>query len=385
MARSVSRIYFGNILGSAMGPLLTGFVALDFLSIDQCFAISAIACSVLCGLCILNTQRRALVALPLSAVLAGAIFLAPAGNGSDILAHLAHQGSPLTHFVANRYGVVHTTEGLVGDVVYGGNIYDGMTSTDVDRNSNRLDRVYMLALLHPRPRRALVIGMSTGAWTRVLEAFPDLESMDIVEINPAYVSVSSDYSNLTPLLRDPRLKLHIDDGRRWLKRNPGLRFDLIVQNTTFHWRANLTNLLSREYFTDVRRHLNPGGILTVNTTGSFDVLATGAAVFSHAYRYANFMYASDTPLTPVLARLERVMRPDGRPFTFQSPPAASVAALLRQARLEPVESFMAQQRASGEVITDDNLLPEFRHGRVYGPESLYPFYRQPALFNMDAP
>ncbi len=44
VGRSVSRIYFGNILGATLGPLMTGFVALDHLSVDECFAVSAGIC-----------------------------------------------------------------------------------------------------------------------------------------------------------------------------------------------------------------------------------------------------------------------------------------------------------------------------------------------------
>ena len=31
-------------------------------------------------------------------------------------------------------------------MVYGGNVYDGMTSIDVDTNPNHLERLYMVAL-----------------------------------------------------------------------------------------------------------------------------------------------------------------------------------------------------------------------------------------------
>jgi hypothetical protein len=228
--------------------------------------------------------------------------------------------------------------------------------------------------------------MSTGAWTRALQGFPGIAAIDVVEINPAYITLIRSYPHLAPLLDDKRLRLHIDDGRRWLKRNPDSRFDLIVQNTTFHWRANTTDLLSREYFSELKGHLNPGGIVTVNTTGSFDVLATGRSVFSHAYRYANFMYVSDGPLLPVPSRLEGVRRPDGDLFSIQTAQPGSVASLLSTARLEPVESFNARHHTPGEIITDDNMLPEYRHGMQFGPGSMdSPLRRPTALFRMDEP
>jgi hypothetical protein len=228
----------------------------------------------------------------------------------------------------------------------------------------------MLALLHPNLKRVLFVGLSAGAWVRSIQGFPGIERIDVVEINPAYTELARLYVQLAPFLKDPRIHIHIDDGRRWLRRNPDAKFDAIVQNTTYHWRANAGNLLSREYFSEVKAHLDPGGIVLVNTTGSFDVLATLQAVFGYAYCYFNFGYAADVPLVPDPARLLEVRRPGGTLFTYDGAPAKSVAALLATARLVPAREFIALGDAHAEIITDDNLLSEYRHGRRFGPQTL---------------
>ena len=46
----------------------------------------------------------------------------------------------------------------------------------------------------------------------------------------------------------------MDDGRRWLHRHAD-PFDVIVMNTTWHWRSNITNLLSREFMALARAHV----------------------------------------------------------------------------------------------------------------------------------
>jgi predicted membrane-bound spermidine synthase len=387
LGRSISRIYFGNILGSALGPLLTGFIALDRLSVDDCFAISATACLTLAVICSIKGGNRRLLGLTAGAALAAALIVLPLPDrNAGVLAVLAIGDHP-THFIANRNGVIHTRRFPYGDAVFGGNMYDGVATTDVDRNRNRLDRVYILSLLHPNLQHVLVVGMSTGAWTRAIEGFPNVASIDVVEINPAYSALTRSYPELAPLLDDKRLHLHIDDGRRWLKRHPESRFDLIVQNTTYHYRANISNLVSREYLTEVKTHLSHGGILAANTTGSYDVLATGQTVFAHAYRYANFLYASDVPLAPDIVLLRNVQRPDGAPFALTPPlPDRGVAALLSRARLEPVESFLERAPVRGEIITDDNMLTEYRHGMQFLPPIVDSLIRRPyAGFGLDAP
>jgi SAM-dependent methyltransferase len=245
-----------------------------------------------------------------------------------------------------------------------------MATIDDDTNTNGLQRLYILALLHPDPKRVLFVGLSAGAWVRAMQGFTTVESIDVVEINPGYIQLTRAYPQLAPLLDDPRVHIHIDDGRRWLRRNAAARFDAIVQNTSFYWRANADNLLSREYLLEVKQHLNPGGIFTANATGSFDVIATAGAVFAYAYRYTNFVYAADHPLVPVTGGLSRVRRPDGTAFVLYNPPPTSVAAHLAAVRLEPVADFVARRKAYAEIITDDNLLTEYKDGRRFGPKFL---------------
>jgi predicted membrane-bound spermidine synthase len=387
VGRSVSRIYFGNIIGATLGPLVTGFVALDYLSVDECFALIAGACLLSSLACALKSKRPLFIVAPLlAAALLSTLVAQVARPGPGALRALAVGQQSLTHFAANRHGIIHTVATDAGDFVFGGNVYDGIASTNVDRNANRLDRVYLLALMHPGAKRVLAVGMSTGAWIRAVQGFPGVESIDVVEINSAYVELMRQYPALVPVLTDPRVHIHIDDGRRWLRRNPQARFDLVIQNTTYHWRSNAGNLLSREYLQNVRQHMNPGAVLTTNTTGSFDVLATMGVVFPYAYRYANFGYASDRPLQPNFALITDIQRPDGGPFTTRAP-YGSVVAYLAMARLEPVGSFNARHTgADAQIITDDNLLSEYRHGMRFGPlllQALQP--RAAPEFKFDEP
>jgi hypothetical protein len=51
-----------------------------------------------------------------------------------------------------------------------------------------------------------------------------------------------------------------------------------------------------EFLQIARAHLNPGGVLFYNTTGSEDVMATALSVFPYALRFVNCIAASDSPL-----------------------------------------------------------------------------------------
>jgi len=98
------------------------------------------------------------------------------------------------------------------------------------------------------------------------------------------------------MLQNPQVRIDVDDGRRWLMRNPGHKLGVILMNTSYRWRSNMSNLPSLEFLQLVRRHLNPAGVHLYNTTGSKEAMLTGVSAFPFGMRLANFMAVSDTPL-----------------------------------------------------------------------------------------
>jgi predicted membrane-bound spermidine synthase len=371
VGRSVSRIYSGNIAGSTLGPLLTGFVLLDRFSVDECFMMIGTAALALAAIAALLGDRSRLRVVPAALALIMLFWLQP-WHAPDLMAALSdkwwnNRRAPVKYLIQNKQGVVSTSpDPDYGDVVFGGNVYDGRINVDLEKNLNGLERPYLLAASHPAPRRVLVVGMSTGAWTRVITGFPHVERIDIVEINPGYLQLVAKYPEVAPILSDPRVHIHIDDGRRWLRRHPDEKFDLIVQNTTYHWRANATNLLSREYFAEVRSHMQPGAIATFNTTGSLDVLRTAQAVFPAVFKFRWFVYVSDrdfrAPADVVFARL-RECRLDGQPAfqPHQFAPGGVADLIANGGLVDPVSKWLPAG-SGAEIITDQNLLNEYRHG-----------------------
>lgn len=92
----------------------------------------------------------------------------------------------------------------------------------------------------------------------------------------------------------------------------------MVQNTTWHERAHISNLLSTEYLELVRTHLQPGGMFYHNTTKSRDVLRTAVEKFPYVLGVSNFVAVSDTPISFNAARwrdaLERTVINGVPPF-----------------------------------------------------------------------
>jgi spermidine synthase len=308
--KELSYLYLSNIIGSALGSFTIGFIVMDHLSTAN---ISLLL--LLLGLLMAAVLAALARPLPIKGVLFGGvtagILLAIASHSlfSGLFERLMYRldyrsDTAFRDVVENRSGVITVDQ---DETVYGGGMYDGEFRIDPLSDRNNIFRAFAIAAIHPNPRRVLVIGLSSGSWTQVLVNHPEVEDTEIVEINPGYLHLIESRPIVSSLLTNPKVHIEIDDGRRWLVAHPDARFDFILMNTTFNWRANTTNLLSVEFLQLARKHLSPGGILYYNTTGSQRVQFTGAMVFPHALRISNFMALSDSPLRFDRANWKRVL------------------------------------------------------------------------------
>lgn len=372
VGRSIARVYFANIAGATLCPILIGFWWLDHVSSQGLMVALGGVTFLAAGLLAPRAVVRSVAAVGGVIAVVGVV-VQP--QQTTLLRHLAQPepGDEIAFMRENRHGVVHTVRhARGGETVFGGNIYDGKINVDLLHNSNKIDRVWVLSALHARPRRVLVIGLSGGSWTRVLAAFPGVERIDVVEIQPAYIELIRDRPQVAPILSDPRVRIHVDDGRRWLRRHDEERFDLIVMNTTFHWRAYATNLLSVEFMRLARARLNPGGMLAFNATGSPDALMTATRAFPHAYRWgdSNFVYAAEHDFrSPADAnggmRLQQVVEALGaQPGPGWPTVSEAVAAALKRGWITVEKESQLAGRPL-EVISDQNMLTEYRRGRAF--------------------
>jgi predicted membrane-bound spermidine synthase len=369
VGQRLSFLYGANIAGATAGTLLTGFVLMDRWPLTSLLVARSLT-GLAAGLVVLaaarlpRRQSLSLAALTLAAM--SAIYGLGPNTLSRLYERLSWNGArmavvPFHDVVENRSGVITVTD---EGKVYGGNVYDGAFNVDPRNKINGIFRAYALSALHGAPRRVLEIGLSSGSWAQVMANNPQMRHLTSIEINPGYLQLIRRHPEVSSLLLNPKVTVHIDDGRRWLVRHPDETFDVIVMNTTFHWRSGATNVLSADFLKLVRRHLAPGGVAYYNPTGSLDVVKTGLSVFPYALSVDEFLAVSDSPLSFDRDRLCDVLseyRIDGHPVIQASghEQRRKLGEIISAAQIDTRETL--EERSRGyRLITDDNMRSEFK-------------------------
>lgn len=116
------------------------------------------------------------------------------------------------------------------------------------------------ALVHPNPRRSMVIGLGTGSTAGWLGSVPEMERVDVVEIEPAILRFARQCEDVNErVLDNPKVNVHLDDAREVLLASKE-SYDVIFSEPSNPYRAGISSLFSREFYQAVKKRLAPGGI-----------------------------------------------------------------------------------------------------------------------------
>ncbi len=351
------RIYAANTLGSVTGSLLAAWVLLPNLG----FARAAWG---LGGLTVVLSLAASRPRARLGVTAVGAVALAAAISGSSSVGRdrvqLYDPGS--THeIVAYREGpdaTISVVKDGRGDHVL---VIDGfLTASERDgaRYMEWMGRLPML--LHPAPRRVLVICFGTGRTAHgVLDE--GAERIDVVELNRAVLEFAPHFASNEGVLRDRRVRSIVMDGRAWIRRDP-TRYDVVTLEPMAPYFAGANALYSREFYELVADRLAAGGVvaqwLPLHLLPPFHA-ASVAATFQAVFPDSALWISPERQQGILLGRLERV---GGRELGAEWPGLARVQrdrplpdAQVRR-RLVLGSRELAAFAEGGEVITDDNQL-----------------------------
>jgi spermidine synthase len=129
----------------------------------------------------------------------------------------------------------------------------------------RLQRMlgHISALLHPAPKSVLVVGFGAGVTAGSFVLHPEVKRIVICEIEPLIPRVVAQYfrNENYDVVNDPRVEIVYDDARHFILTTKE-KFDVITSDPIHPWVKGAATLYTKEYFDLVKKHLNPGGIVT---------------------------------------------------------------------------------------------------------------------------
>lgn len=238
------------------------------------------------------------------------------------------------------------------------------------------------ALFVAEPKRALGIALGTGQTFAAVLAH-DVAHLDCVEIDENVIELSRRWfaGANGGLLDHPRVEVHNDDGRAFL-RTTEHKYDVIVLEPLQAWTAGTTNLYTKEFYEEARRVLAEGGVIAQwipfygqGPDETRAMVRTGLEVFEHAALWLTLrdgvVIYSTEPFQISLSALARRIEARGLAPALSAFPADSAADLTSFLLLGP--RGIAAWTEGAEVIRDDRPFLEFRAagdigaGQKYGP------------------
>jgi spermidine synthase len=262
-------LYLTNTAGAVCGSLVAGYVLLPLFGIQASAAILALVAMLsILPLASIIDRRAALGAVLAPVLIAAAAVgwwlrlpsdyvlrrsLAPLSAGERLVT--LHEG--VTEVVA-----VTEVPGRGRSLLTNGH---AMSSTAL------LDQRYMRALAHiplllmssSHPSQVLVIGFGVGNSTEAAALHPSIECVDVADLSRAILEDASYFHEASKdILRDPRVRIYVNDGRQHLRMQAAAAYDLITLEPPPIAHAGVGALYSREFYELARTRLKPGGYLS---------------------------------------------------------------------------------------------------------------------------
>jgi spermidine synthase len=254
--RAVGTMYAANVIGGIAGAVLGGFVLLPWLGSRR--ALIACAALYLAASVVMFARLRR----PLIAVALVVLFAISAGVVPD----------PFDAALARRHGRgerifwkeegVQTSVSIHTHAFRGWLMYlDGLHQASDAPEMVRLHRLigHLPMVLHPKPDRALVVGLGGGATPGAVSQHDS--QVLVVELSDTVRKGAAFFKHVNyDLFARPNVTVRVDDGRNFLSLTDAT-FDVVTADLIQPIHAGAGNLYSREYFQLVADALADDGLV----------------------------------------------------------------------------------------------------------------------------
>ncbi len=334
VGRQVGLAYASNTLGSILGSLAGGFGLLPLAGAVGTWRLVVVGLAGLSGLTLLRTRRSpSTLAVGLVAVVAVALSSArgptavwrhsPIGAGRfepDVTSKATLEDQLRKRRRAIAWEVDGVEASVALDARYGyAFVVNGKSDGHVVGDAPTFVMLGLVGtLLHPNPRRAMVVGLGTGETAGWLARVDTMEQVDVVELEPAIEEVARLCAPVNfAVMDEPKVHHFPGDAREFLLTSTE-RYDVIVNNPSNPYRAGIASLFTVEFYETARDRLTDDGLF-VQWLQAYDlspstvrtVVATLGTVFPEVEIFESqtagdlLLVASMAPVEHDLDRLAR--------------------------------------------------------------------------------
>lgn len=270
--RMAGRVYAANTAGAILGALAFSMILIPWIGTRQSeralVAIAAAGALLMLALVYSQTRRRIAGLMLAGSALASGLF---AWSVPRIPAELIAYGRRVVTS-ANRSQIIYTGEGVNSSIAI--SVWDdgavqfhvsGKVEASTEPYDMRLQRMlaHLPSLFHRQPRSVLVVGFGAGVTAGTFTVHPEVQRILICEMERLVPQIATRYFRTENhnIANDPRTQIVYDDARHYILTS-GEKFDIITSDPIHPWVKGSATLYSKEYFEMVKRHLNPGGVVT---------------------------------------------------------------------------------------------------------------------------
>lgn len=258
---ATGRLYAVNTAGAVAGSLVTGFLLFDLLGIQHTITLFS-ALSLAIALCALaGTGRRFQIA---AAGIAGlAVLLWVATPPRMLIRQFERYVGKVLFYRESASDITFVYERSERGQMYRAlAFHDGRGTSSTQPVVNYVNRLlaYSSMALKPDAKRVLVISFGCGNTASTFLRFP-IERLDVVDISAGAFEAAPYFATNLEVLRDPRVRTHVEDGRNFLLRSRET-YDIIeLELPTLH-TDGVVFLYTSEFYRIAAARLAPDGLLS---------------------------------------------------------------------------------------------------------------------------
>ncbi len=372
LGRKIGDVYSINTIGSIIGSFMSGFILIPFLGVQKGILFVSFV-NLIIGIIIIFKSPAGVSGLKWPGLASAVIILAVFGKIATAGINMGVGYSVNGNIIFSKEDVSGTVKVIEDETTRFRtlmvNNYSLATSGDV---AVRFGHIPLL--LHNKPEDVLVISLGSGITVGAVGWHP-VKNIECVEIVPSVRDAAELFEKENHnILKDPRLRLTIWDGRNYVLMTKN-RYDVIISDLFQPDSAGTGNLYSKEHYQNCRDRLKNGGLMAqwlplyqLSTEDLKVIMATFSRVFPHVtvwYGDINsakptlLLLGSESPLKVNMTQLQEKMRQEGiisdiiekdNPFAFMS------FFIMNE---NSISKFVAQGFSPEVINTDDKPYIEF--------------------------